>query len=207
MISDKKRETYTLVTNRNLSFSRLNRGEPIIAVKILGNIYHLLSLFSAIDALEKSPLKQNILKPETITAIQPNRKYSCYLPSIVSSPSASFCASCSNFNNLQDSLSAEQMQILAAVHRRCIDQNARISIIEGPPGTGKTRIISELVYKLVFDSEKRRGKRVLVCAHSCESVDEIALKLIQKKASEYKFDHFLTFPVKDNTNTECQLSF
>jgi len=51
-----------------------------------------------------------------------------------------------------------------------------LALIHGPPGTGKTTTIAELIIQSI-----KRGERVLACAPSNIAVDNIAEKLIQMK--------------------------
>lgn len=50
--------------------------------------------------------------------------------------------------------------------------SAYVSLIHGPPGTGKTSTVTELIFQLV-----RLGKKVLVCAPSNIAVDNILEKI------------------------------
>ncbi|HQX72648.1 MAG TPA: AAA domain-containing protein [Chitinophagaceae bacterium] len=68
--------------------------------------------------------------------------------------------------NLNDS----QQQAIAA-----ITQNEQITIIHGPPGTGKTTTLIEAIVQLV-----KAGEKVLVSAPSNTAVDNIAKGLIQQ---------------------------
>lgn len=54
-----------------------------------------------------------------------------------------------------------------------------ISVIWGPPGTGKTKTASRLVYELV-----RRGKKVLITSHSNAAVDVFACQIGDELAQE-----------------------
>lgn len=66
-------------------------------------------------------------------------------------------------------LNASQQEAIAAV--LC---NEDISIIHGPPGTGKTTTLVEAIYQLT-----REGKKILVAAPSNTAVDHIAKGLIE----------------------------
>jgi ATP-dependent RNA/DNA helicase IGHMBP2 len=64
------------------------------------------------------------------------------------------------------------------------DSNSRkeLSLIHGPPGTGKTTTIVELILKCV-----EKGQKILVCSHSNIAVDNVAEKLIFCK-EKYSLD-------------------
>ena len=72
------------------------------------------------------------------------------------------------FRNLD--LNESQQQAVAA-----IIQNEKITIVHGPPGTGKTTTLIEAVIQLI-----KNGEKVLVSAPSNTAVDNIAKGLIQQ---------------------------
>lgn len=49
------------------------------------------------------------------------------------------------------------------------------TILEGPPGSGKTTAISELIYQLI-----KRGKRILLCASTHVAIDNVLEKMEEK---------------------------
>ncbi|EAU31317.1 conserved hypothetical protein [Aspergillus terreus NIH2624] len=59
-----------------------------------------------------------------------------------------------------------------------------VALIHGPPGTGKTHTLIELIVQLV-----RRGQRVLVCGPSNISVDNIVERLAPKEVSVVRIGH------------------
>ena len=69
------------------------------------------------------------------------------------------------------SLNASQQLAVAAILK-----NEPVTIIHGPPGTGKTTTLAEAILQLV-----RAGEKVLVSAPSNTAVDNIAKRLIQKQ--------------------------
>lgn len=76
-----------------------------------------------------------------------------------------------NFANQQ--LNESQRQAVKAVL-----QNENITIVHGPPGTGKTTTLLEAIFQLV-----KRGEKVLVSAPSNTAVDNIAKGLIRANVS------------------------
>ncbi|MBX3404590.1 MAG: AAA family ATPase [Phycisphaeraceae bacterium] len=64
------------------------------------------------------------------------------------------------------------------------------SILEGPPGSGKTTVICELVMQLV-----EQGKRVLLCASTHVAVDNV-LERLKDKEQKYR-DHVLAVRIGD----------
>lgn len=73
-----------------------------------------------------------------------------------------------NFINQQ--LNESQQQAVAA-----ITQNEQITIVHGPPGTGKTTTLIEAILQLI-----KNGEKVLVSAPSNTAVDNISKGLIEK---------------------------
>src|SRR5436190_4613922 len=73
-----------------------------------------------------------------------------------------------NFHNKE--LNESQQQAVTA-----ITQNEQITIVHGPPGTGKTTTLIEAILQLV-----RNGEKILVSAPSNTAVDNIAKGLIQQ---------------------------
>ena len=67
-------------------------------------------------------------------------------------------------------LNESQQQAVAA-----ITQNEKITIVHGPPGTGKTTTLIEAVIQLI-----KNGEKILVSAPSNTAVDNIAKGLIQQ---------------------------
>lgn len=66
------------------------------------------------------------------------------------------------------------------MYRRCLDpQNSNITLLDGPPGTGKSKVITNLVLQLLYGTEVRQKKRILIAAQSNAAVDIITKKLIR----------------------------
>lgn len=58
-----------------------------------------------------------------------------------------------------------------------------ITLIDGPPGTGKSRVITNLVLQLIYGDQALRPRNLIVCAHSNAAVDVICRKLDQAQKS------------------------
>ena len=71
---------------------------------------------------------------------------------------------------INQQLNESQQQAVAAIL-----QNENITIVHGPPGTGKTTTLTEAIVQLV-----KSGEKVLVSAPSNTAVDNIAKGLIRK---------------------------
>src|SRR4029077_8152006 len=59
-----------------------------------------------------------------------------------------------------------------------------LAIIHGPPGTGKTTTVCELVRQAI-----RRGEKVLACAPSNLAVDNMLERLVSSKAKAIRVGH------------------
>lgn len=71
------------------------------------------------------------------------------------------------------------------------------AVLEGPPGSGKTTVICELVMQLV-----ERGKRVLLCASTHVAVDNVLERL---KSDTHRFrDHVLAVRIGDRHNVSVK---
>lgn len=76
-------------------------------------------------------------------------------------------------------MNKQQLKVLQTVYAKCLDQRPSISLIEGPPGTGKSRFITNLILQLIYGAEVKRELKILVCAASNAAVDIIARKLLK----------------------------
>lgn len=56
--------------------------------------------------------------------------------------------------------------------------DTNLSLIEGPPGTGKTRLIVSIILQLLFGKEMERRLHILVLSSSNAAVDIIARRLL-----------------------------
>lgn len=85
-------------------------------------------------------------------------------------PATGFLQPSSSLHFRNQQLNASQQQAVTA-----ITENENITIIHGPPGTGKTTTLIEAIRQLI-----KTGEKVLVSAPSNTAVDNIAKGLIQQ---------------------------
>lgn len=73
------------------------------------------------------------------------------------------------------------MTTLNSVYRGCISGQPLISLIEGPPGTGKSRLITNLIMQLLYGKEVKQPIKILICAPSNAAVDILTKNLIDAR--------------------------
>ncbi|XP_055912941.1 uncharacterized protein LOC129946694 [Eupeodes corollae] len=165
----RKSGTYTFITfeiTPNAIPKDILTTKPKIKIRrIIDGILLHLSTFNAVHQLEQTPLIQKILNPSELQSKQNNLRTSCI--------------EYKGFN----ALNKEQHDILLKTYEKAIDESSpNISLINGPPGTGKSVLISNLAIQLLYGNEvKELDKKILICAQSNMAVDVIAEKLIKIK--------------------------
>ena len=70
------------------------------------------------------------------------------------------------------------------------------AILEGPPGSGKTTVILELICQLA-----KRGERVLLCGSTHVAVDNILERLTEKREKNSLLDEFQILPIRIGDQT------
>ena len=83
-------------------------------------------------------------------------------------------------------------------------QTPDFMILQGPPGSGKTTAILELIYQLI-----KQGKKVLLCASTHVAIDNVLEKIITHKDSEKLLSLINPVRVGDESNvySECVRPF
>lgn len=83
-------------------------------------------------------------------------------------------------------------------------QTPDFMILQGPPGSGKTTAILELIYQLI-----KEGKKVLLCASTHVAIDNVLEKIITHKDSEQLLSLINPVRVGDENNvySECVKPF
>ena len=79
-------------------------------------------------------------------------------------------------------------------------QTPDFMILQGPPGSGKTTAILELIYQLL-----KKGKKILLCASTHVAIDNVLERIIKdKNANELlKFINPIRVGEEDNVYSEC----
>ncbi|XP_055374118.1 uncharacterized protein LOC129607268 [Condylostylus longicornis] len=179
-------------SNYNSNFLTEIRNAKVIKVQKLSVIATELGAFEAVKNLAYSPLLQKILSPQTLmqnTDIHTQSELKLY-----------------KYNGY-DQLNDSQKNILMETYLRTIDPSRdTVTLIEGPPGTGKSRLITNLILQLQYGLELRHlDRKILVCAQSNVAVDVITQKLIRirKKMDSKKF-RLVRYGVLDKMHMEVR---
>ncbi|XP_031633386.1 uncharacterized ATP-dependent helicase C29A10.10c-like isoform X2 [Contarinia nasturtii] len=160
-VSGYSKTTY-LTLEASEAVSKLKHGESTtIYIKPIANIRTELKLFNAIFYLNQTPFKNLILNPKLYKP-----------PTIPNNITKEF--SYSGY----DVLNKEQLHIMKSIYNKCMSKHPTLSLIEGPPGTGKTRVIVSIILQLLYGKDMTRKLRVLVLTSSNAAVDIIARRLL-----------------------------
>jgi len=84
---------------------------------------------------------------------------------------------------------------MACLHKIHCDHKSTVELIWGPPGTGKTKTISTLLFKLL-----RMGCRTLTCAPTNAAITEVASRTLKLVKESFERDNgigALFFPLGD----------
>lgn len=89
-------------------------------------------------------------------------------------------------------LNEEQMEITEEATNMCLGKAPGFYLIKGPPGTGKSTVIVNIVLEVLFRS-KQRGidPLILLTAPSNTAVDNLVLKLANYRSKLTGEDIFL----------------
>lgn len=84
----------------------------------------------------------------------------------------------------KDDLNERQIEAVTRVSKAALTEKPQISLIHGPPGTGKSKVIVNIVIQILSENPK---SQILVCAPSNAAVDELALRLLHIRTNlEFK---------------------
>ncbi|XP_044733813.1 helicase sen1-like isoform X2 [Chrysoperla carnea] len=139
--------------------------ENCIPVRRLGRIIGVMKEFTALQKLPQSPLMPLILNPNNLNKIKNH-----YNVEILSN----------------SALNVDQREIIFQVTGSCLSSDPTISLIHGPPGTGKSFLIVNLVMHLLYGNNRYNNcvenrnnlPRILICAPTNSAIDDIVLKLL-----------------------------
>nr|XP_014284930.1 titin homolog isoform X2 [Halyomorpha halys] len=78
-------------------------------------------------------------------------------------------------------LNEEQRKAILCTTQSVFANKPSISLVHGPPGTGKTQVIVSIVEQLLYRFKLKNNykrKKILICSHSNTAIDEICLRLL-----------------------------
>ncbi|CAG9561282.1 unnamed protein product [Danaus chrysippus] len=176
-ITVKNRKTIVLscyVTYSDL-FESLQPGDELTGDNIT-YIHKKLAMFEAMELLEKSPLRDVILKPEPSQYTDIDRNKFKFTES-----------------QWTASLNDSQKRAVAESVSAALDSQPVLRMIQGPPGTGKSKVICSIVMAYFYgNSMKKQSKRgkILICATSNAAVDELVIRLLNLRNTLVEEERF-----------------
>ena len=149
-------------------------SDSLLIVKV--NIYNLEKQLQAIEALKKTPVREQaklikLFEKKGITWETPE-KIAISDWAVLKSDTRSGAAEQRKFVN----------QALATPD---------FAILEGPPGSGKTTVILELICQLA-----QQGKKVLLCGSTHVAIDNVLERLKERKESVSLIEKYSILPVR-----------
>lgn len=119
-----------------------------------------LGAYSAIDNIVYSPLKGPILNPGKLLEQKSDPKESIR-----------------NFDS--GNLSKEQQSIADDTISMCMQDQPNLKLIEGPPGSGKTLLVSNIVLNLLTRNlNSKKIPKILICAKNNSAVDTLMKQIV-----------------------------
>ncbi|XP_011494320.1 PREDICTED: helicase sen1 [Ceratosolen solmsi marchali] len=92
----------------------------------------------------------------------------------------------------KEKLNEKQVEAVIKFTNASIKLESKIGLLNGPPGTGKSKVIANLVTQILYGDGRYVGGRpfrILVCAPSNAAVDEVVLRLLEIRGAikEHRF--------------------
>lgn len=154
LVSQTNKEIFDFIKNEQLKEIHVRVVFPKLEIEA--------GTFSAIENMKNSPLVELILNPLKISKDIDNAKRYKYC----------------GFTTLNK----EQEELVLQSYAMSLNNKVpSIKLIEGPPGTGKSRLIQNIVFQMLYGKEVSRRPKILVCAQSNTAVDIIMRKLIDER--------------------------
>jgi superfamily I DNA and/or RNA helicase/citrate lyase gamma subunit len=188
-IEDEKKNKYQVGAgieseNRIVLKNRIEKGYPqfafppensVLSVKV--NTYQLRKQIEAISTLMRMPVGEHA----KLIKLFENRERSVW-----QMPTTQRIKEWFVITDETRSGSKEQCQFI----RQAIN-TPDFAILEGPPGSGKTTVILELICQLA-----KQGKRVLLCGSTHVAIDNVLERLKEKKNGTNLLEQFHILPVR-----------
>lgn len=96
-------------------------------------------------------------------------------------PTNRFVAAARHMGISQDKLNEDQLRAVRHISHRVSSELPTITLVDGPPGTGKTRVITNLLLQVMYAQMLNKPRKLLVCAHSDAAVDVICRQLLRTR--------------------------
>ncbi|PNF31614.1 hypothetical protein B7P43_G17187 [Cryptotermes secundus] len=149
-------------------------------IKVVSYIKSDLRLFRAMAYLPFSPLCYHILKPTEQDFSLPDHKGQQFVPLIK-----------------QNQLNESQKQAILKIADACLKSESKICMIHGPPGTGKSHVIVNLILQILYGQKqhhkhanRRNVPKILICAPSNAAIDELVIRLLHIRETIQKEERF-----------------
>ncbi|CAG5093618.1 Similar to SETX: Probable helicase senataxin (Homo sapiens), partial [Cotesia congregata] len=129
-----------------------------------------LRMVQAILHLPSNPLLHHIIQPDV-------KKEGYELTKVTKFDNYKFATG--------DALNERQMEAVLSVTNAVLEKKPKICLVEGPPGTGKSRVIVNIITEIMYGQNRYANndrRRILVCAPSNAAVDEITMRLLEIRA-------------------------
>ncbi|KAJ8679254.1 hypothetical protein QAD02_015041 [Eretmocerus hayati] len=84
-----------------------------------------------------------------------------------------------------EKLNQRQIEAVMKFTNSALDSTPKISLLVGPPGTGKSKVIANLVIEILYGEGRftKNPPRILIAAPSNAAIDEIVLRLLEIRGS------------------------
>ncbi|XP_008551661.1 uncharacterized protein LOC103574088 [Microplitis demolitor] len=163
--------TFTMITKSlplNIKFTRPQRLRTMFFMR------PSMRSVQAVQFLSSSPLFYPIIQPDAEKEVYTIKK--------VSDKTCKFATG--------DKLNDKQREAVMSITSAVLERTPKICLVEGPPGTGKSRVIVNIVTEIMYGQNRYKNndrRRILVCAPSNAAIDEITLRLMDIR-SKFKAD-------------------
>ncbi|XP_017883205.1 uncharacterized protein LOC108626822 [Ceratina calcarata] len=158
--------TYTVLTRPLTNNILVNR---FIRLRTVSYLRSTLRMVKALQYLPNSPLMNQILSP----------KLDMYkLPDVISAEPLV----------TEDKLNQKQMEAVVKITQAVVQKESKLCLIHGPPGTGKSRVIVNIIMQILYGSNRYTTSvgnpfKILVCAPTNAAIDEIVLRLLDIRSN------------------------
>nr|CAD7258733.1 unnamed protein product [Timema shepardi] len=133
---------------------------------VICHIRPYLRVFQALENLKNSPLCNYILNPSAQDINYPKVNETLVA---------------------KDILNEAQRRTVLQLASVCRGERQGVYLIQGPPGTGKSHVIINLIMQLLYGgsrdprSRKKEKPRILLCAQSNAAIDELVMRLLERR--------------------------